>query len=218
MRPYLRILFCLFVAVSLYEICPGAVALGQQRAPAIERVDLTGKRLVVTGVDFDPGAVIEIHGRPVTTHPAFDTPSNRLIAKKGGKRLAVGTSSVITVRNSDNQISMPFFIFRTDEFIAPEVVALFTQSSGIVTRGAGLWLKPDDYFVVDLFGISGISLTETHDPAMVLDRLIQPPFDDNVKLLYRVRKAGIATLRFVQKFDSGNELPPFDLSVFIEVD
>jgi hypothetical protein len=78
-------------------------------------------------------------------------------------------------------------------------------------------LKPDDYFVVDLSGISGISLTETQDGTMVLDRLIQPPFDDNIKFLYRVRKTGIAVLRFLQHFDSGNERPPFDLAVFIEV-
>jgi hypothetical protein len=218
MRRCLRILFCLFLTGGLYQICPGSVALGQQRAPAIERVDLTGKRLVVTGVEFDSGAVVEIGGRPVTTHAALDTPTQTLIAKKGGKRIPVGSASVVNVRNSDNQLSRPFFIFRTDDFIAADVIALNTQLSGIVTRGAYLLLKPDDYFVVDLSGIGGISLTETQDGTMVLDRLIQPPFDDNIKLLYRVRKTGTAVLRFLQKFDPpGGDLPPFDLSVFIEV-
>ena len=63
MKPYLRNLFCLFLAVGLGQIWPGAKALAQQATPAIERVELTGKRLVVTGSNFDAGAVIEVNGR-----------------------------------------------------------------------------------------------------------------------------------------------------------
>ena len=217
MRPYLRILFCLFLAVCLYQIHPGAMAFGQQVAPAIERVELTGKRLVVTGSNFDTGSVIEVNGREVATKPGSDLPIETLIAKKGGKRIGADASSFVTVRNSDNQVSRPFFIFRTDNFLAAYIVAANTPQANTNFHAASLSLKPDDYFIIDFAGITNISLTHTEDPTMMLELLLQAPFETNTKFLYHVKHAGNAVLNFTQVFADPGDVPPFVLFVNIEV-
>jgi hypothetical protein len=217
MRPYLRNLFCLFLAVGLGQIWPCAKALGQQAAPAIERVELTGKRLVVTGSNFDAGSVIEVNGLEVTTKPGSDLPIGTLISKKGGKRIGADASSFVTVRNSDNQVSRPFFVFRTNDFLAAYIVAANTPQANINFHAASLSLKPDDHFVIDFAGITNISLTHTEDPTMMLELLLQAPFESNTKYLYHVKHAGNAVLNFAQMFSNPGDVPPFVLLVNIEV-
>ena len=140
---------CLISLILLAVFCqapPFAGVLAQQPSPVIERADLSGKRLVVTGANFDMGAVIEIDGREVATRSAADAPTEKVIAKKGGKRLAIGEQSAITVRDSDGRRSTPFFVFRTEEFIAADVIALLAPLVNINFHGAFLSLKPGDYF------------------------------------------------------------------------
>lgn len=217
MRPCLRVLFSLSVAVGLCQIHQGAVALGQQAAPFIDRVELTGKRLVVTGSNFDAGSVIEVNGREVATKRGSDTPAETLIAKKGGKRLGSDASSFVTVRNSDNQVSRPFFVFRTDDFLAAYIIALNTPQANVNFHAASLSLKPGDYFVVDFAGITNISLTHADDPTLMLELLLQAPFESNTKYLYHVKHAGNAFLNFTQVFSAPGDVPPFVLMVNIEV-
>ena len=217
MRPLLRILFCLFLAAGLYQINPGGVAFGQQATPAIDRVELTGKRLVVTGSNFDAGSVIEVNGREVATKRGSDTPVETLIAKKGGKRIGSDASSFVTVRNSDNQVSRPYFVFRTDDFLAAYIVALNTPQANVNFHAASLSLKPGDFFMVDFAGITNVSLTHTDDPTMMLELLLQAPFESNTKYLYHVKHAGNAVLNFSQVFSDPGDVPPFVLVVNIEV-
>jgi hypothetical protein len=217
MKSLLRILFCLFFAAGLYQIHPDAVAFGQQATPAIERVELTGKRLVVTGTNFDAGSVIEVNGREVATKLGSDTPGETLIAKKGGKRIGSDASSFVTVRNSDNQVSRPFFVFRTDDFLAAYIVALNTPQANVNLHAASLTLKPGDFFIVDFSGITNISLTHTDDPTLMLELLLQAPFESNTKYLYHVKHAGNASLNFNQVFSAPGDVPPFVLLVNIEV-
>jgi len=112
MRPYLKCTFSVVLIAVLHQIPPGVSVLAQQPSPGIERVELTGKRLVVTGTNFDTGAVIEIDRREIATRAPLDAPTETLIAKKGGKRLSIREQSAITVRNSDGQRSRVFFIFQ----------------------------------------------------------------------------------------------------------
>src|SRR5215813_3694942 len=139
MRSYLKCLFSIVLIAVLHQILPPVCVLAQQPSPGIERVELIGKRLVVTGANFDTGAVIEIDGREIATRAPLDAPAERLIAKKGGKRLSIGEQFAITVRNSDGQRSRVFFIFRTDEFIAADVIASLTPLVNINFHG-GLFI------------------------------------------------------------------------------
>jgi hypothetical protein len=173
--------------------------------------------LVATGANFDAGAVIEIDGREVATRPGFDSPAERLIAKKGGKRLSIGEHSAITVRNSDGQRSGAFFVFRTDDFVAPYIIASLTPWVNINFHGAFLSLQPGDYFIVDLSGISSAALIQTIDPTATLESIVTPPFNDNVKFLYRVNHSGGAQLTYRQMFDSPGDVQPFELLVVITV-
>jgi len=217
MRPYLRLVVSFVLVAGLCQTPTVPGVLAQKPSPFIERVDLSGKRLVIAGASFDVDAVIEINGREVATRSTPDDPGEMLIAKKGGKRIPIGEQSAIIVRNSDGQRSKPFFIFRTDEFIAADVIAYLTPLVNINFHGAWLSLRPGDYFVVDLSGISGVSLIQTSDPASTLEAIDRHPFDDNLKFLYRVNHAGIAQLTYRQKFDSPGDVQPFELLVSIEV-
>jgi len=216
MRPYLKSLFFLILIAVLHQILSPVCVLAQQPSPGIERVELTGKRLVVTGTNFDTGAVIEIDGREIATRAPLDAPAERLIAKKGGKRLSVGEQFAITVRNSDGQRSRVFFIFRTDDFIAVDVIAALTPWASISSHGAFLTLQAGDYFIVDLSGISGASLIQTIDPSSTLEA-VRHPFNDNLRFLYQVKHAGNAQLTYRQMFDSPGDVLPFELLVAIEV-
>ena len=216
MRPYLKCVFSLALVAGFYQVTAVSASLAQQPSPGIERVELTGQRLVVTGTNFDTGAVIEIDGREIATRAPLDAPAERLIAKKGGKRLSVGEQFAITVRNSDGQRSRVFFIFRTDDFIAADIVAALTPWANINFHGASLLLKPGDYFIVDLSGISGASLIQTIDPSSTLEA-IRHPFNDNLRFLYQVKRAGTAQLTYRQMFDSQGDVLPFELLVSIDV-
>jgi hypothetical protein len=209
-------MFSLVLIAVLHQIPPAVSVLAQQPSPAIERVELTGKRLVVTGTNFDSGAVIEIDGREIATHAPLDAPNVMLIAKKGGKRLSIGEQSAITVRNSDGQRSRVFFIFRTDDFIAVDIVAALTPWVNINSHGAFLSLQPGDFFIVDLTGISGASLIQTIDQSSTLEA-IRHPFNENLRLLYQVKHAGSAQLTYRQKFDHPGDVLPFELLVTIAV-
>lgn len=67
MRPYLRFAASLILVAGFCQAPTDSRVLAQQQSPVVERVDLSGKRLVVTGASFDMGAVIEIDGREVAT-------------------------------------------------------------------------------------------------------------------------------------------------------
>jgi len=216
MRSYLKCLFSIVLIAVLHQILPPVCVLAQQPSPGIERVELIGKRLVVTGANFDTGAVIEIDGREIATRAPLDAPAERLIAKKGGKRLSIGEQSAITVRNSDGQRSRVFFIFRTEEFIAADVIASLTPWASISTHGAFLSLQPGDHFIVDLSGISGASLIQTIDPSSTLEA-IRHHFNDNLRFLYQVKHAGTAQLTYRQMFDSPGDVLPFELLVSVDV-
>jgi len=216
MRPYLRFAASVVLLAGLPG-SPCSRVLAQLPGPTIDRVDLSGKRLLVTGANFDMGAVIEIDGREVATRSPADAPTEKVIAKKGGKWLAIGERSMITVRDSDGRRSTPFFVFRTEDFIAADVIALLAPLVNTNFHGAFLSLKPGDYFIVDLSGISGASLVQTYDPLTTLEAIVGPPFNDSFKFLYRVKNAGIAQLTYRQHFDSPGDVQAFELLLMISV-
>jgi hypothetical protein len=73
--------------------------------PRIIAVELSRKKLIVTGEGFDSGAVILVNGQEQKTQNDESNPMSLLIANKAGKSIAPGQSVMIQVRNSDGSLS-----------------------------------------------------------------------------------------------------------------
>jgi len=71
-----------------------------------------GKKLFVTGESFDKGPVILINNEELETQNDTLLPSTVLISKKAGKKIAVGQTVTIRVRNADGQLSDGFAFTR----------------------------------------------------------------------------------------------------------
>jgi hypothetical protein len=67
---------------------------------------VSGKKLVVTGENFDPGAVILLNGEEQKTKNEPQNPRTALIGKKVGKKIAAGDK--LQVRNPNGSISEEF--------------------------------------------------------------------------------------------------------------
>lgn len=79
--------------------------------PQITSARLKGKKLIVTGANFSDGAVIFVDGEAVVTRTDPDNPSEILISKKAGKKIAPDTIVSISVQNDGGVMSKPFEIF-----------------------------------------------------------------------------------------------------------
>jgi hypothetical protein len=94
---------------------PGSPALPAmprfQDPPAISSATIEGKRLVVVGNNFSAGAVILIDGQTQRTKNSADSPSEVLIAKKGGKQIGRNQVVILQVVNSGDVVSGPFGFF-----------------------------------------------------------------------------------------------------------
>jgi len=78
--------------------------------PRIASVSLVGKNLIVTGENFDAGAVILINGHEVKTRNDESAPGSVLIGKKAKASIPFGEQVFIQVRTADEQFSF-FFVF-----------------------------------------------------------------------------------------------------------
>ena len=74
--------------------------------PTITGVTKEGKKLIVTGRNFDDGAKVLINGERQKTANDETSPSTTLIAKKAGK--FIQPSNKVTVQNSDGTLSAEF--------------------------------------------------------------------------------------------------------------
>ncbi|HKP87595.1 MAG TPA: hypothetical protein VJZ26_15955 [Blastocatellia bacterium] len=80
-------------------------------APKVMDARLKGKKLILTGENFDPGAVILINGEPQKTKTDSDNPGTRLIAKKAGKNIPGDAVVSIQVLNAAGASSAAFGFF-----------------------------------------------------------------------------------------------------------
>ena len=74
-------------------------------APHITEVSVSGKKLTVVGENFDPGAVIVVKGKDQKTSNDGESPTTKLTAKKGAKKIKSGQTATIQVRNSGGTLS-----------------------------------------------------------------------------------------------------------------
>lgn len=84
---------------------PASFARAFQEAPRIESARMKGKKLIITGENFDQGAVIFIDGLMQKTRNAPNSSGNMLIAKKAGKTVALDQIVKLMVQNSNGQFS-----------------------------------------------------------------------------------------------------------------
>ena len=84
-------------------------------APRITGISLAGKQLVVTGENFDQGAVILINGEQQKTENDAANSTARLTSRKAGKRLPQGQAVQVQVRNTDGALSNAFSFTRSFE-------------------------------------------------------------------------------------------------------
>ena len=69
---------------------------------------VNGKKLIVTGENFDSDAVILVNGEEVSTSSDPQNPRGTLASKKAGKKIRSGESAVVQVRNGDGTYSNEF--------------------------------------------------------------------------------------------------------------
>jgi chitodextrinase len=88
-----------------------------QAAPAmrITSAMARGKKLFVFGENFPAGSMILVDGVEKGTRNDEDNPPLLLIAKKGGKGIAVGQTVRLQVRTSDGKLSSEFAFMRSSE-------------------------------------------------------------------------------------------------------
>jgi hypothetical protein len=89
-----------------YGFARWSIPTNQSTKPVIVAASVAGKKLFVTGSNFDLGAVILINGEKQKTINAASTPLGMLIAKKSGKKVKAGDK--IQVRNSSGSLSLEF--------------------------------------------------------------------------------------------------------------
>jgi hypothetical protein len=76
--------------------------------PEITSAEVRGKRLTVTGKNFDNGARILVNGERQKTSNDPQQPTLSLTARKAGKKIAPGQTVVLKVSNADGRMSEEF--------------------------------------------------------------------------------------------------------------
>jgi hypothetical protein len=111
MRSIFRLTYVSVLVVSLAYVSAGTTASAFQQAPKVVSASVQGKKLIVSGEDFSPGAVIMINGQKQKTKSDAASPSTRLIVKKGGKKIRDGEVTSIRVENQGGFLSNEFGFF-----------------------------------------------------------------------------------------------------------
>jgi len=82
--------------------------------PIVFNASVSGKKLFVSGFNFDSGAKIYLNEGKQKTANDGESPSTLLIGKKAGKLIAKGQTVTLQVKNSDGRVSEPFSFRRPD--------------------------------------------------------------------------------------------------------
>ena len=93
-------------ASGVRATCSFNVTVTPLNGPRIERLEKQGKKLLVFGSGFGPGAVIIVNNLNQKTSNDPFNPTTSLVGKKAGKKIRVG--DVVRVRNADGTLTPPF--------------------------------------------------------------------------------------------------------------
>ncbi|HKV41630.1 MAG TPA: hypothetical protein VJX67_20670 [Blastocatellia bacterium] len=104
-----RATLTLLIPILIVLVPPGRLNVsGQAASPTITLAYLSGKKLIVKGLDFQAGAVVLINGRQEPTIQDPNNPGTELIIRKGRRKVS-GLSHVgVQVLNPDGTISTEF--------------------------------------------------------------------------------------------------------------
>jgi hypothetical protein len=80
--------------------------------PLITAAQVTGKRLLVSGIGFDAGATVLLNGDAERTAGDSQNPATLLVARKAGKHIAPGQTVTLQVKNGDGSVSNQFSFTR----------------------------------------------------------------------------------------------------------
>ena len=86
-----------------------------QIGPTVTKVVAKGSKLIITGANFDEGAIIVLDGEEQRTRNDDQNPKSELVGKKAGKKIAPGQSVIISVKNPDGMMSLEFRFARRSE-------------------------------------------------------------------------------------------------------
>ncbi|MCI0486276.1 MAG: hypothetical protein MN733_23025 [Nitrososphaera sp.] len=88
-----------------------ATASARQSVPRIFSARLEGKKLIVEGQNFAPGALIFVDGKKRKTNNDPESPASTLISKKAAKKMPEDEIVRLQVENPDGQVSDDFGFF-----------------------------------------------------------------------------------------------------------
>lgn len=69
----------------------------------IHKARLKGRKLIVTGINFDEGAVVLVNGELMKTIRDSDSATTRLVAKKAGDAIPLDTIYLVSAKNSTGE-------------------------------------------------------------------------------------------------------------------
>lgn len=102
------------ITVPALSVTTVAASLNPSSGPRITEASISGKKLFVTGENFDVGAVILMNGDKQKTSNDEQSATTRLIGKKAGKWISPGQTVKLQVRNSDGTLSPELSFRRPD--------------------------------------------------------------------------------------------------------
>ncbi|HKY03566.1 MAG TPA: hypothetical protein VJQ56_01685, partial [Blastocatellia bacterium] len=111
MSNLLKPALCLLVALALLGASAATAAQVPQGEPQILSARVAGKKLIVTGLNFAPGAALILNGQRLKTKSDADSPGTILIVKKGAKKIGSDKLVTLEVENPGAQRSAAFKFF-----------------------------------------------------------------------------------------------------------
>jgi hypothetical protein len=76
--------------------------------PVIQNVSFSGKKMFITGLNFDTSATVMINGQTTPTAQDPDDPTTSLICKKGGKLIQPGDTVTLQILDGNTVLSTEF--------------------------------------------------------------------------------------------------------------
>lgn len=173
--------------------------------PRLESVRLKGNKLIVTGRDFSDGATIVINNEAVVTRNDSESPTTRLIAKKGGERIPFNSIARIYVENPDTGFSESLEYFRRR--------SLFSLLLPLAGYENAVKLQVGDYLFVRDLERATRWFADPNTIVRVFD--VRLPSDEYWS--FQAVQPGV--FRFYAEQHNGGEVPPFvfyNMQVIVE--
>jgi hypothetical protein len=166
---------CLLVVLALLGASAVFAARLPQGEPQILSARLSGKKLIVTGLNFAVGAALILNGQRLKTKNDTGSPDTTLIVKKGAKKIGSNKLVTLEVENPGDQRSNAFQFFG-GPIITPE------------DSGKVISLQVGDQFMLAL-GTGHVWTIERSDGSVIVEALTFIPIP-GAQAIYEALKPG----------------------------